>query len=257
MNAVARGLGMYFSVPYWRWVVRGDLGRYPWLYMPIERVKRRVNRESRDLPVTKRTDFVIEGYPRSGNTFAACAFKRAQPRPVRVAYRCHAPAQVITGVKLQLPTLVLVRTPVDAVVSSFIHAQRRLQPAFLFRHYVRFYGAVLPYQEGYVVGDFEQVKHHFGDVIEKVNRKFGTRFHRFEHTPDNHAAVFDDVDKVFFSFRASGHVDPTRVSRPSADRERAKNEVRRIIRCQRYRDQLLECERMYAKLRLLADGDVD
>src|SRR5207247_8264431 len=44
---------------------------------------------------TAETEICIEGFPRSGNTFAVIAFQQAQTRTVSIAHHVHAPGSVI------------------------------------------------------------------------------------------------------------------------------------------------------------------
>ena len=63
---------------------------------------------------------VIEGFPRSGNSFARRAFIMAQDETfdvTRIAHHLHVPAQVIRAARWRIPTLVLIRRPKDAVLS--------------------------------------------------------------------------------------------------------------------------------------------
>ncbi|MGD1922294.1 MAG: hypothetical protein ACFCAD_27420 [Pleurocapsa sp.] len=55
--------------------------------------------------IEKDTDIVIEGYPRSGNTFASSAVRIAQTKPVKIAYRLHAPTQLICAAKMVIPAI--------------------------------------------------------------------------------------------------------------------------------------------------------
>ena len=41
---------------------------------------------------SKETELVIEGFPRSANTFAVLAFDYAQPDDVKLAHQLHAPS---------------------------------------------------------------------------------------------------------------------------------------------------------------------
>ena len=49
------------------------------------------------------TELVIEGFPRTANTFAVFAFQTAQARPVRVAHHLHAPIQVTVAARRPPP----------------------------------------------------------------------------------------------------------------------------------------------------------
>src|SRR5262245_54574684 len=82
---------------------RSLIGQYPALYLPLARWKRRRQLQHSDKwgiqperngPVFRDTDAVIEGFPRSANTFAAAAFALAQTTPVRLAHHLHVPSQI-------------------------------------------------------------------------------------------------------------------------------------------------------------------
>jgi len=82
-----------------RFALRSVLGRSPAVYFGIQRLRP----SRRHLLVKKDTEIVIEGYPRSANTFAVAAFLLAQGRAVKIAHHLHVPAQVIQAVRWGIP----------------------------------------------------------------------------------------------------------------------------------------------------------
>jgi hypothetical protein len=161
-----------------RFEARSIAGRYPSIYLPIAR------RRHRGEPVTRHTELVIEGFPRSGNTFCTAAFGSVQSRPVRVARHEHVPAQVIAAARAGIPALVLIRRPGDAVLSLVIqHPEVTVRQVA--RAYVRFYRPLLRYRGRFVVATFEEVVTDLGEVIGRLNARFGTGFDAFRHTPEN------------------------------------------------------------------------
>jgi hypothetical protein len=163
------------------------LRRYPRLYLPVARVRRRGE------PFTRDTELVIEGFPRSGNTFAVTAFGHAQARPVRVARHEHAAAQVIAAVRAGVPALVLIRDPEEAVLSLLVqHPALGLRQAL--RAYLRFYRPLLRHRDRFVLATFEEVTGDFGGVIRRVNERFGTGFGVFEHTEENVRACLAAIE---------------------------------------------------------------
>jgi len=121
------------------------------------------------------TEFVLDGFQGSANSFAAAAFEASQERPVAMAHHMHAPAQIIKAVRNGIPTLVLIREPVGTVLSitsrwPYISLRQAL------RSYVRFYEKIGPYRQGYVLSTFEETTRHFDRVIRRVNDRFGTDF---------------------------------------------------------------------------------
>ena len=170
------------------------LGCIPAVYLPLARLEHRMRTRvgEPDLyppPVGRRTDAVIEGFPRSANSFAVTAFRLAQDAPLQIAHHRHAAAQVIAGVRLGIPTLVLIRPPEEAVLSlAVVRPAASLEQAL--RSYASFYSACRPYAHGFVTAPFAEVTRDFGAVIEALNRRCGSAFTPFEHTPENVAECF-------------------------------------------------------------------
>jgi hypothetical protein len=188
----------------------------PGLYLPFAR------RKYADVPdrvVGPDTELVIEGFQRSGNTFSVVAFSPAQPRPVKTAHHLHAAAQVVEAVRSGIPTLVLIRAPLDAVLSHMVR-----EPGVTARQalvaWVRFYERILPFRDRIVIADFADVTGDFGAVIARLNERYGTDFLPFDHTPDNVAMVFDLIEER--NRRRYGSVSETTVPRPSSERDERK-----------------------------------
>lgn len=137
-----------------------------------------------EITIAPDTEIVIEGAPSSGNSFATIAFDEAQERKIRVAHHHHLPFQVSLACRRDLPCLLLIRQPLDAVVSRVVrygyYAPRTLQAVlwvnYSLRHWIMFYVRVLPYLSKVAVCDFSQLIHDYYSVIEQVNLKFKTAF---------------------------------------------------------------------------------
>lgn len=167
------------------------LGDAPF-FLPLQRLL--TPESARDRAITERTQLVIEGFPRSGNTFASKAFTLAQDRPVVVASHVHLPAQVKLAVRRRVPTMVLVRDPVDAAVSMAI-ADPHHRVEHLVRYWTHYHQEVRPLSDEVLLVTFDEVTTDFGLVVDRLNDRFGTAFDRFEHTPENVAQVFAAIDE--------------------------------------------------------------
>jgi hypothetical protein len=182
--------------------------------------------------VDRSTDILIESFPRCASSFSIAAFRLAQePRSYRVACQTHAPGHVIAAVRLGVPSLVLIREPMDAIVSNlFRHPERG--PDGLLHGYLRFHEPLLPYRNGFVVGTFrEVVGGGFGSVIRRVNARFGTSFAEFESTEENVERCLRWIDDKWRKTRFQGEERLERtVPRPSQLRESMKEELRRWYR---------------------------
>jgi hypothetical protein len=195
--------------------LRGAAGRHPRLFFSLLRIV-----QPNRAVVKPDTALVIEGFPRSGNTFAVTAFQMAQTRPVSVAHHLHAPAQVIRAVQWNLPTLVIVRQPVDAVASLLVRRPALSAPQVI-RHYILYHRRLLPYRPHFLVATFDEVIESFGSVIERLNARFGTDFKIFEQTRRNVELCFELIDEIEGRDRHNpdGKLRETHTSRPSQPRD--------------------------------------
>lgn len=153
---------------------------YPAVYLPFARRK---YPGPSPAVVGPETDLVIDGYFRSANTFSVYAFQLSQDRPVRLAHHLHAPAQLIMAARSGIPALLLLRQPMDAILSELIYDDVALPDALV--AYVRFYTCLLPYLDSFVVGEFTQVTRDFGAVVRRLNKCFGTGFGEFSHDEES------------------------------------------------------------------------
>ncbi|AFZ44046.1 hypothetical protein PCC7418_1878 [Halothece sp. PCC 7418] len=179
------------------------------------------------------TDIIIDGFPRSANSFAVSAFKLAQNDYVKVANHRHDPAQIIAAVKKNIPTLVLIREPKYATTSlilhnySFDYAYASIKR--MLRGYCRYYAPLLPYRDRIVVAHFETVTSDMRGIISTVNDKFGTGFEEFVHTQENVEQCFNRIEERAMKFKREKKIQSveTSVSRPSQHRNELKKKLLR------------------------------
>lgn len=190
-DVLQAALGRFHHPREWRRELRLLLGQSPALFYPVESFLRP---QHRPILVGRGTDLVVEGYPRSSNSFTVAAFRYAQKRPVRIAHHVHVPAQVVRAAALSIPCLVLLRDPVQAILSHGAFTPD-VSLAQIVRGYELFYARILPLRDRYVLASFEETTADLGAVIDAVNRRFGTNFQRFEHTQENVDAVLKGMQE--------------------------------------------------------------
>ena len=178
--------------------LRQILERWPRAYVELLRLKRR-NHWSRGWVVSRDTEVVIEGYPRSGNSFAKSALVAVQPQRPNFATHLHSPAQIIQAAKWGIPTMVLLREPRGAVIGNLAFGcelykkDPEAMPSSDFvralARWVFFYQRILPWQGAFFVARFDRVIADFGQVTEAFNQQCGKNFVLFEHTPEKVDAI--------------------------------------------------------------------
>ncbi len=198
-------------------------------------------------PVRRDTDIVIEGYPRSGNTFVVHAFRLAQDRPLRMADHIHVPAQVMRAAAYGIPACVLIRRP-DEVVRSLTVKYPELDVRHALQGYINFYTACWAYRDRFVVAAFDTATRDVGTVIDAVNRRFGTQFRRFDHAPAVAARVFAQLDRRNAAINLG---DPRASYRPNDVKEAEKQRLDLAP----HAAQLARAEEVYRRYLTLARRD--
>jgi hypothetical protein len=197
----------------------------------------------RDRRVTRRTALVIDGYPRSGNTYARAAFDYANGTTLRVSSHTHDPAAIIRATKYRLPTLVLIRDPL-ATMASMVQFDPRHEASLVQENWCLYYSMIEPYLDRVVLADFPETVGDFGEVTRRLNAKFGTSFTPYRRTEEAEQALVEVIDNVARTHEPDRFVDA--VSRPSASRRSAEDVVAELDASER--TLLAKAEEMHARL---------
>ncbi len=190
---------MHIHIPF-HWTLRTHAGSWPWLF---NRAFGALNDDSR--LTTNNTELVIEGFPRSGNSFSVFAFSNAGAGNMKLAHHVHSPSQIISAARYAIPAVLLIRPPRDAIAAGLAKIATHTTPDLL-RAYSAYYRNLLPLREHYVIAPFETVTTDFGCITSAVNRRFGTSFEEFG--PDRHRML----SKAFLAqekLDAAMHPPPT------------------------------------------------
>ena len=187
--------------------LRRLLWKHPRLYRPFGWWRRGIPIFDRDC------DLVLEGYPRSANTFVVELLKLTQPR-LRVLSHRHIPAYVISTVRTGRPLLFLIRCPVDCVASYAIlkgtSAIRQLV------YYVAYHRVLEPYVDQMFIADFDVVTSDPIGVLEQFGHRYHLRFDLDFDPEEARQQVFDEIDRLNTS--VGGQINERKVNRPSASR---------------------------------------
>lgn len=211
---------------------------------------RRREREILEKRVTRPdSPIVIEGFPRCGNTFAYYAFLLAQDKPLQVGNHMHCVSQFALAHRWRVPAILVVRKPRDTVVSNYIY-ENKLPLAYHLRRYVNFHQAIARFAQSVVVSDFPQTTTAFGQVIRRVNERFGTDFVPMRDTREEQDRVLAEIERMFVWRKEMSPtlMKPNRASFPSADKNSRKAMVEDMLEQPKYRDLLKRAEAAYRAL---------
>lgn len=70
--------------------------------------------------VTSDTDIVLEGYPRSANTYLYRIIRAASGDKLKISHHVHRPQQVLMALRYRIPCFVIFRHPLDAIASYLV-----------------------------------------------------------------------------------------------------------------------------------------
>lgn len=203
---------------------------------------RRVLRASR---ITRGTILVIDGFPRSANSYARVAFEAANPHLARgVSSHLHSTWAIRRAVRRGLPVMLLVRNPLDAT-ASLVQLAPGLRIETALRLYVNFYRQLLPICKHVELVRFSDATVDFPSVVVRCNERFGTRFNPARPAAVSEEEIFTRIDQRV-SDPSQLHRFESVVSRPS--RRRMDAETVFESASQRARDLLVAAERCYSEV---------
>jgi len=231
----------------WRYALRNHCGKFESLVplLPL------IQPKYRDHFANEKTTILIEGYPRSANTFAVAAFLVAQnPEQPRIARHLHAAGHVARAVRLGVPAIVLFRAPLDAA-GSLIQRLPIVSPKRALADYIQFYRRVLQMADRLVVASFDRVTNDFGSVITEVNEHYGARFKPFRHNESNERAAMHIVEQMDQSDTGLSTVTESHVGRPSLERRRSRDAIIKSLASETVLPWRKEAESLFLELKQL------
>ena len=202
------------------WTLRTWLGRSPAVFNAVFGLTNDGSRLTRP-----GTELVIEGFPRSGNSFSVFAFSNGGADALKLAHHVHSPSQLLLAARYQLPAVLLIRAPDDAAAAGLAKIRTHRAPDLL-RAYALYYRLLAPLRDHYVIAPFETVTTDVGRIVDAVNRRFVTGYDSVDgdrHRQLSKAFLAQEKADAMLGGPAAGTMDPAppRYDSPLADRARA------------------------------------
>lgn len=220
-----------------KYKIANRISDYPGIYTIISK-----KLTGRDCYTTRHSDIVIDGHPRSANTYATYAFKMAQTKDVIIANHIHKKSQFLIAEKYGIPAILLIRNPLDCI-SSLLIRQPKYNPVVLFEGYSYLYEG-LKSSNSFVVGDFEDIINNYAEIIRRVNMKFGKKFDLYYKTPENEDIVKHIVHTQDELKDASDY--DQRVAYPNESRKKIMGDIKSRLLEPKYKSYYDKCQDIYA-----------
>lgn len=188
-------------------------------------------------------DVYISGFPRSGNHFVTGAIKSLSNEKLKINPVNHLPPFSRLALKKKIPSVVLIRNPVDSCVSWSIYDNCSLGHSLRFYcQYHRIMSSVLA--ESCVL-KFEDFSSELKPAIVTLNQMFSLDLSESFSDEEIHEKVFEETPKWVSS----------KSPRPSIERNAQAKKLKEEIRFQpRYVDTLAKAQEIYSNLCVVADS---
>ena len=141
--------------------------------------------------ISPEKDICIEGFPRSANSFFSKAFQLHNPA-AKAAHHMHAPLQIIKAIEYDIPCVVLIRNPIDAIASVLV-VDRTLSTRFAIQSYINFYERIWPLRHDVVISDFKDTTKRPHQVVARINQRYGTSFYMEPITSEVRDTIFSQL----------------------------------------------------------------
>ncbi|WP_170518243.1 hypothetical protein [Ruegeria atlantica] len=182
----------------------------------------------RHIWVTPKSDLVIEGYPRSANTYLHRIVRAAGPKGLRIANHVHRPQQISMAVRYGIPCFILFRHPLDCI-ASYLVREPDLEVADSLKQYIGFAQTTLAHNSApqiHIV-TFDGVIEDAANISSAILQKIG----------HDVTVTTELIEKATLDKRK----EKSRSSLPNAEKDRLK---------QKYYDQILASPRYLEALEL-------
>jgi hypothetical protein len=217
--------------------LRSVLGRSAFGFSVIRLCTRDPRRKK--LLVSSNSNICIEGYPRCANTFAVLAFESAQERSLDIAHHMHLAGQVIYSANKGIPTIVLLRNPLDACV-SMLFREPELDPRLCLRMYIDFHKPLLRYLDQIVVAPFDRVTSEYALIIRRVNEFYSTDFGVYENSREKDKGIFKKMSGLPLE------ESKLSVARPTVEKQEKKDTILAALITKANETLLKECNELYS-----------
>jgi hypothetical protein len=206
----------------------------------------RLTPEGASKQITGTTDLVVEGFPRSGNTFTVFALRHVYGDDLSIASHVHHPGQIKEAVHRGLPCLLVVRPPVDTL-ASYLIAGPHGRPRQVLKEYRYYHRDVARLLDHVVVATFDQITNDLPGVVARVAQRWSLPLVPFTLSDADVDAVFERISEEHRRHHPRGQVEMA-AGRPSTQRGDLNAQHRRALVQPELASLLRECEAIYATL---------
>ncbi|MCV9388490.1 hypothetical protein [Reichenbachiella ulvae] len=189
----------------------------------------------------KLTRIVIEGFPRSANTYSVVVVEEFLKNKVHIAHHLHNPCQIICGLKNNISCYLLIRKPVDAISSYVI--RNNVSVRYGLKDYIRFYDTLINYKERLHVIEFEKLINNPRLIVDDLIITQGDIIKKDLGREVDNEEIFTQIEEI--SVKNFSKLSEKEVARPSEGRQKLKQRVIDEIYSKKYEFLLERANALY------------
>ena len=211
-------------------------------------------------------DILVDGYPRSSNTYTWCMFLISQKHliyygmalmnipassGVRLKGHIHQAAFVIHAAQHKKPICFLIRRPDKAIVSWHIAYYQDFEEVKgdnqtleeRLDYYIAYHKAILPYKKSLYIANFDRTTKDFKSVVAGLIERYGIKL---SLDFDNEATDIEAKKQIhLFNTTSSGNLNMKALHLPSASRADEQIRLTEELNSSKYSVKLAEAWRLY------------
>ena len=185
---------------------------------------------NRSLLVDSNTDICIGGYPRSGNTFTTVLLSELTKNEIQIAHHTHSIANLKLALKYNVPTLVLIRDPLDSLASWAIRTNK-LTIENMLQEYINYYNYIQKHCKDFLILSFDTLTSDLNKTLIIIDEYFGFKIkHKnYESINELQNHIFDVIDNN--SNKWNGNKEKWKsIAIPNQKRKKAKDKFKQQIK---------------------------
>ena len=203
-----------------------------------------------DIIVNHKTDIVVEGYPRSGNTFCVALLYYLEPK-LKIARHRHELGHLKYAIKLKKPIVCVVRNPLDSIIS--LHIREKLSISFCIEYYIKFHKYLYENRNYIYIIDFNLLIKEPTEVIKNINKATSLQLAEVvitEHATEDIKKIVKDMELKESEFLGldSTNIRSSHIAIPTKERNEYKQKIIKNLNLKKYENKINKANKLFNSL---------
>ena len=194
--------------------------------------------------ISKSTELLIDGPMRSANHFALFYIKKFNN--ISISHHFHSPGSIRLAYEKKIPTLLLIRNPIDQIASTFIYLEN-VPLKRVIKSYKIFYEKCLIAKDWYIVADFQDVINNPEKMVIEINLKYNLNL-KYAHLDEKlNKSILNDIQINNSNLESMKFKLDERTGIPNLKRNVNKDKIKQILKKNFY-NELHTCNKIYQSI---------